>query len=735
MKAVFYILFGWMLTSAAAWALGSVLFARLRIKLNRFERVPLAFATGSALLSALVFLLCAVHLVYKPAFLAVAVLAIAAAVRFRPPAAAIAEEQRLPRFWVALFLVISGVFTYLYFFHALAPEISPDGTAYHVALPARYYRAHGFRSIPFNMYANLTQGIELLFLFAFAFGRHSAAAMVHFSFLLALPWLMIAYARRIGFPIAGLAGAAFVYVSPIVGVDGSSAYVDVALAAVVFALFYFLQLWDRERENVLLIPIGILGGFAFAVKYTGFVAVLYALGFVGWKLWRAKARVLQPVAVTAAVAAAMIVPWLVKNWIVVKDPIAPFATRIFPNRFIHVSFERDYTAWFRHYGLKSYGDIPAEVAVRGDVLNGVIGPLIYLSPLALLALRWRAGRQLLLAAAVFGVTYFSNIATRFLIPALPFIMLSLALVLSHVRALLAVLLVLHAILSWPDVLQHYCRQWTWRLEGPPVAAALRKEPEGIYLTTHWPGYNIDQMIDLKVPPGEKVFAFTQISEAYTTHDVLVSYQAAPNEVLADILLTPMFADFQPNMVRDYRFPERDLQRIRVVQTAPSPGVNWSIAELRLFDRGSELPRDPKWLLTAKPNPWDVQLAFDNAVVTRWKSWQMAEPGMYLEVNLGGPRKVDTVRTESVADMQIRMKVEGMDASGKWIVLSENHVETPRRIVRSLRFHATEELKRRGIHYFVLDPGDTRADDFIDYSRFWGITQIAERGGVRLYRID
>jgi len=36
----------------------------------------------------------------------------------------------------------------------------------------------------------------------FAFGQHSAAAMVHFAFLIALVWQMFAYGRRVGLPLA-----------------------------------------------------------------------------------------------------------------------------------------------------------------------------------------------------------------------------------------------------------------------------------------------------------------------------------------------------------------------------------------------------------------------------------------------------------------------------------------------------------------------------------------------------
>ena len=49
--------------------------------------------------------------------------------------------------------------------------IAPEGIA--------YLREHGFHTITGNMYASLSEGLEMLFLYAFAFGKHSSAAMVH----------------------------------------------------------------------------------------------------------------------------------------------------------------------------------------------------------------------------------------------------------------------------------------------------------------------------------------------------------------------------------------------------------------------------------------------------------------------------------------------------------------------------------------------------------------------------
>src|ERR1019366_2499528 len=143
-------------------------------------------------------------------------------------------------------------FTVLYFFSAMAPEFSPDGTSYHLSFVAQYARARGFVRIPANIYAQLSQGIELLYLAAFTFGRHSAAALVHYAFLLALTLAGVNYGRRTGYPAAGLAAALLVYATPVVGIDGTTAYIDVAVACILFALFYLLQLWDQHRHTGLL---------------------------------------------------------------------------------------------------------------------------------------------------------------------------------------------------------------------------------------------------------------------------------------------------------------------------------------------------------------------------------------------------------------------------------------------------------------------------------------------------
>ena len=726
MLAVLAILFGASFTVATAWSLGAILLRKLSLTLYRTEERLFSFLLGSAGLSALMFVLAALKLVRKGVLLPLGILLIGYAIYSGAHRAKGPVFSAIPGRWKLVFAIAFGFFTVLYFFNALAPEVSPDGMAYHLGEVAKYARAHGFVRITSNLYGNLSQGVELLFLYAFLFGMHSAAALVHYSFFLCLTFLMLSYGRRLGYPGVGVAAAVFLYASPVIGIDGTIAYNDVAVAAIAFGLFYLLQIWDQERASKLLVPIGMLTGFAFAAKYTAFVAVPYALGFIAWKQWRARQAIFRPLLATAAIAVVFIAPWLVKNWIWVDNPFSPFANRLFPNPYVHIAFEEDYRKMEQTYGLTSRWQIPWELTVNGNLLAGFFGPLFLLTPIALLALRQRAGRQLWLAAVIFALPFYANVGSRFLIPAMPFVALALALTFANVSGLLLALTIAHAISCWPSVEKRYCYFSAWRLNNIPYRAALRLEPETKFLSRRAPQYDETQMIERLVPPGEKVFSFQQMSDSYMSRESLVGYQAAFNETAEDILWTPIFNSFQPTRILTFHFSERNLRGIRVVQTESAKDVQWGISELRIFAGANELPRAPEWRLRAHPNPWDVQMAFDNSPVTRWRSWQVAEPGMYVQVDFGQPHQVDSVVVESSDEgFKTKIKLEGMDAQGTWASILNEPVETSRPSKINLRRAATEELKARGIRYVLIERTDFRYEDFQVYTSFWGMKCVGE----------
>jgi hypothetical protein len=771
------------LTGATCYAAGALLIARLGVSLRRAERFPLAFVLGAACVHLAMFAIFAMKIAYKPVFLVLSGgLIAAAAVAHRNSVHNRARQARagesigvarktnaetdfswrnnLPAFGYA---AIFAIFTVLYFVNAWAPEWSSDGSGYHLGLIARYLRAHGFERVTTNMYAGLGEGAEMLYALAFAFGRNSAAALVHFSFAIALALAMLAYGLRIGKWWVGAGAALLVYVSPVVGKDASSAYVDLAAAAIAFSVFYWLEIWDDGagagggqeewtfhtphstttggRNNRALIPVGLLAGYAYATKYTGGVIVLYALAFVAWRTWRhdgkqGRERV-RPLLVIGACAAAMMLPWMVKDWIYLGDPIAPFGASIFRNPNVHVSTIVEWSEKMRSYNMPNKWKLPLELTIHGGFTQGILGPVFLAAPLGLLALRYRAGRRLLLAGGVLLITYFANIGTRFLIPCLPFVAMAMTLAVGNMPRIVAALVFFHAVASWPTVLPSYANQYLWRIEQFPLQAALRRQSEDSFLRQSLDSYPKTRMIQDHVPPGERVLTMTGVADSYTTREILVGFEGAFNQLVFDSVNIGWNDAYRPRVAVVFQFPERTLRRIRILQTAHGkPHEQWNVQEVRYLRGGVELLRSPEWRLRAWPNSWDVQLAFDNSPATRWRSWETPAPGMYIETDFGADRTVDQVVVETSTEgmWSVTMQVQMMDGSGRWVKLAANPEIREIPVPLWLRRAATYELHARGVNYMLVDDGAYGAGDYFDDPDTWGLQIVAREGDVTLYKV-
>lgn len=735
MKQVVYILVATALTYACSYALGSLLLRTLSVKMRRGEERFLSFIAGSGLLSTIVFLLTAAQVAYKGVFLAASAVIIAAGFWRRAYLPVEAMEELEPLRWRIAFWILFLGFGWFYVGNALAPECSPDGVAYHVALPAHYLRDHGFRPITTNMYANLSQGIEMLFEYAFSIGKHSAAAMVHFLFLLTLPFGLRAYGRRIGRPRAGMIAALLVYLSPVFGRDGTVAYVDVAAAAVVFAMFYALELWREQRTTGAAILAGLLAGFGFAVKYTLGVGVPLVLGAIVAGSRRHWKQGLRAAAAAALFAAVMMAPWLIKNWLFVHNPVSPFYNTLFPNPYVYASFEQQYREFFRHMNGVQLPEIPAEATVRGERLAGLLGPVFLLLPFALLALRRPEGRRLLLAGAVFLVPYFGNIGTRFLMSSIPFLALALAMVLDEFRLVSPLVVALHALLSWPSVLPLYAGTYAWRLERPNWSAALRITPEETYLLQARDDHQMVRRLDAVVPAGEAIFSPAIGNSAYHTRNLIGPFESRLGNRTYDMLFRATIDDLRTTRRLRFHFPALTARRLRVVINVRNDQP-LAISEVRLWNDSKELPRDPSWRLRASVNPWEVQSAFDNSPLTVWTVGQRTEPGMFLQIDLGAVRTVDEVtvdvpEVQRWADSQISVD----SGDGVWKSVpnqpTQDKLDWPPRMRRA----AIEEMKASGFRWLLLRDGELLADDFVERSAQWGVHQVEYANRCRLWRLE
>jgi hypothetical protein len=309
-------------TLGVCLAMGGLLLRRLRLEFHRLEGTLFAFVSGAACLSLVVFALCIVHQARREVFLVGGAAVVIWASWERRGDRPHKSLPTLPWVWTVLFLAIFAAFFSCYLCNAVAPEISPDGSGYHLGNVARYWRHQGFDWEYHSIYSSLSQGMEMLFLVAFSIGRHPAAALVHLAFQTALPLLLVCYGRRFGFPRAGAFAALLVYASPVVGITGISAYNDLAVATLSFAGFYLIEVNREINSFKSLFLIGLLAGFSFAVKYSAGLALPLAAGLT-------RGRRLVALCLGAIVGAG---PWVVRNWVWLGNPAAPFLNSWFPKR-------------------------------------------------------------------------------------------------------------------------------------------------------------------------------------------------------------------------------------------------------------------------------------------------------------------------------------------------------------------------------------------------------------------
>lgn len=634
---------------------------------------------------------------------------------------AIAVGQIRPRAFTLphpplLGLAVSAPFAVWYLVNALAPEVQADANAYHLLPAVDSLRYGGFaRTISF--YERLPQGVELLFVPAWRIGGGAAAKLVHFAFLCASCLLIVRFAQRLKMaPTAGPIAAALYFCTPIAAVAGTSAFNDAAL--VYFSLGAVLLALEDEPLFA-----GILAGFCYAVKMTGLLAVPAALAFFLWRRqWRSAV-------ICGAAAAIVLSPWLIRNWVQAGNPFAPFYNAWFPNPYFYLRTEQTLAASLRDYGVSSWRRFPELLA--GSRLQGIIGPVFALSPLALLAARRKSGLISIALAVTFSFPWWMNAGARFGMPALPFVALALCSAVSERIA--AVILMLHAITSWPTIVSMYSPR-VLHLRDFPLSAALRLETEQQYLNRTSLEYRMVKMAEQHTPPNARIFDLTGAHVAYANREFVGFWDSASGARLLEglefartkrgPLLAATVAHFEPEPICG----------IRIVRTA-STIQPWSINSIDLLRSGTRIEKRAGWEATASTNLWELPLAFDPNLVSRWSTRKPADRGFFVQATIGNPVMADSLQVLWPAEDQVANMRFDICTNGSWQTVSARTVVGPE---LSLRPSAVEMLKKAGITHILAAVyydgigiiGDKMVNEAID----WNLDVVTNLNEVYLLKL-
>lgn len=679
-----------------------------------------ALACGAPILSLGLFLLLLSGLASKGALIA---LCLAAAALGGPGWRKTAHWTRPP--WIA---VVFAPFAVLYAVNALAPPTQPDAVTYHLGLVAEWLRLHGFAT-RIGFYEMLPLGLETLFAPAVAVGGFSAASLFHLLLLGATVPLLWRVGRQVGLQREAAAGAAALYaLSPIVGMSGVAAYNDaggVFFTVAVFALL--LEDWRAEGDHWLAYA-GLAAGFCYAVKVTGLLVVVAALA---WILWRRRWR---GAAWFSASALVSILPWMLRDLVLTGNPVAPLGNRFFTNDAFHLATEESLGQYLRDYGV-GWPHLPWSIAVDGAALQGLIGPLFLLLPLAILAWKKPAGRAVLVTAAVLTLPWTQNLGARFLMPALAFYALALAMVVP--QQLFAVVVVLHALSAWPAVMNVYSNPWAWRLKGMPWEAALRLQSEDAYLTANLYEYTFLKKAARYMKPNEPLLDLYGLPYAFLPTVPTGPLPSAPFDNMSAAL--DLAAGKLPEQLYQMRceWPRQFIRAVRIRMEKPFPAP-WSISEAGLLRDGQTVKMSRNWFVRSWPEPGDAWLAVDGNKASRWQSWSNSKEGMAWELRVDRPVPLDGAWAMMInvdSPQRVGMYIEGLDR--QWRKVSDRAVmQDPTN--RMYRRSAALFVKNAGYQWIAvkIGPGGHGpvGESMLATPDAWGVDLVERVESIGLFRI-
>jgi hypothetical protein len=224
------------------------------------------------------------------------------------------------------------------FVSALMPPTQTDGLRYHLTIPKLYLAHGGFTVFPDIAFSNFPFLVEYLYMIPLAFGSISGPKLLHVSYFVLTLLLVYRLGAALGGKETGFFAACLLGTTPFLPIFASWSFIEFGLVCYTVLAFTLIveSIPPLRTPGVAkgAIAAGLAGGLMVSCKYTalaslvflGSLPFLYALVADRASLRRALGFGLGMGLTGLAVAS----PWFIKNWIVLGNPIYPFAHTLFP---------------------------------------------------------------------------------------------------------------------------------------------------------------------------------------------------------------------------------------------------------------------------------------------------------------------------------------------------------------------------------------------------------------------
>jgi 4-amino-4-deoxy-L-arabinose transferase-like glycosyltransferase len=269
--------------------------------------------------------------------------------------------------WAKLMLACVIAAALLNLLSAMTPPFEYDALEYHLGAPAEYIKAGRIIALPHNFYSNMPQLTEMLYLLALKMSSGVAAKLLHWAFGVLSAVAVYAVTARLWKKQIGLTAAALFYCIPLMQDLSETARIDLATTFFAVLAFGCLLVWQQERRPAVERCAGsglrraeaassaqagdprtTLTAFHRSATTTGFwfCAAALAAGTAVATKWTAVAVVVLPALIFLVVAtksfrlpsvfcllsSVFVVPWLLKNWLFMGNPVYPLFYGVFQSQ-------------------------------------------------------------------------------------------------------------------------------------------------------------------------------------------------------------------------------------------------------------------------------------------------------------------------------------------------------------------------------------------------------------------
>ena len=418
--------------------------------------------------------------------------------------------------------------------NCLSPVTANDALVYHLNLPAIYSAGGSLVHLPFNVYANMPHYGEVVFTLFYSVAGETGVTLFYFALLVAASLAVYALVARAAPRVFGVLAASAFLIQPLVLDHRVVGNIDILLAFVYLAAIGIV-LGETGKEGMLrpIILAGLLAGLMMGMKYTGIAPAATLL--VAVLVLRRKRVPARHIVMAMLVAAAVVMPWLVRQGFNTGNPLYP----MFEGRFDGANWDavqgEQLQTWQRGMGMgRSPGDylaLPFNVSVSGRPglnyarFDGTITPIfLILFPLVFVKRRRETVALALMAVALGLFWALTSQQLRFLLPAIGLLAVVGATGLAEAAGaggsregggsagrsrkawvtfmLLGVLFIEVATLAAPN---QYGRSWVGDALGERLGAALGFEPAERFLERTVQPFSLFRQANINLPPGEAVF--------------------------------------------------------------------------------------------------------------------------------------------------------------------------------------------------------------------------------------